>query len=119
MSKFNIGEEFSHYPSGRYYQDSKDSGERFREEFLRKKLDSLEEGECLEVVLDDGVHSYGSSFLTEGFAGMVKYGYIRSDELLDKLHLCYTDEDYGFYAKRIVEFIREAKYKSEEYKPSK
>ncbi len=116
MKVFNIGQEFSHDPSGRFIDpDGKASGESFREKHLKDLVLSLGTGEKLQIILDDDIESYGSSFLVEGFAGMVKYGYIRSQELLDKLAFSYSDEDFEFYEKKIIQYINEAKYNSREY----
>jgi len=116
MKELNIGKKFSTDPSGRYIDPDGDaSGEAFRENYLRDAINSLEPGEKLVVIIDDGVESYGSSFLVEGFAGMVKYGYIHPKELLDKLDIRYTDEDFEFYKDKIIQYINEAKYNSEEY----
>ena len=119
MKTLNIGKEFSLDPSGRYRTDGDSSGEAFREDCLKIAIQSLSPGEKLQIVLDDGVEGYGSSFLVEGFAGMVKHGYITSQELLDKLELVASDSDFEFYKNKIVEYIKEAKFNSQIYKPSK
>lgn len=117
MKVFNIGQQFSHDPSGRYIDPDGDaSGEAFREKHLKQLVLSLSEGEKLKIILDDDVESYGSSFLVEGFAGLVKYGYIKSDDLLSKLVFSYSDEDFEFYKNKIIQYIKEAKYNSKEYK---
>lgn len=119
MKELNIGKDFSTDPSGRYYDPDGDaSGEAFRESILKGMVESLGKDEKLHIILDDGVESYGSSFLVEGFAGMVKYGYITSDDLLRKLDITYTEEDFGFYKKKIIQYIHDAKYNSMEYKPT-
>ena len=118
MNKFNIGQEFSTDPSGRYYSDGPGSGEEFREEYLRKYLSSLKGDEKLLVILDDNVESYGSSFLVEGFAGMVKYGYMRAEDVLSKLEFEFKDDDFEFYKNKIIQYINEAKFNSKEYKPT-
>ncbi|ELP2652399.1 STAS-like domain-containing protein [Vibrio fluvialis] len=119
MSVFNIGRQFSDDPQGRYYKDCTGSGEEFREEHLRKELDALKSGEILTIIMDDNVDGYGSSFLTEGFAGMVKYGYMQKDELLSKIKFQYSDSDFAFYEKKIRQYISEAVYNSEKYVPTK
>lgn len=120
MATFNIGKEFSTDPQGRYYSDETDSsGEEFREVYLKSRIENLAPGEKLKIILDDGVESYGSSFLVEGFGGMVKYGYIRSDALLEKLDFHFSDDDFKFYRDKIVEYIRAAKFASKQYVPTK
>jgi hypothetical protein len=119
MSKFNIGTQFSNEPSGRFYFDTGvRSGEAFREDHLRKLISALKPGEKVTFILDDDVDTYGSSFLTEGFAGMVKFGYITADDLLSKIDFEYSDPDYGFYAARAKKYIKEASYNSKEYVPT-
>lgn len=120
MSVFNIGRQFSTEPSGRYYSDTnKRSGEAFREEFLRKELDNLQPNEKITFIIDDGVEGYGSSFLTEGFAGIVKYGYMRANDLISKIDFKYTDSDFEFYANKVKQYVNEAEYNSKKYVPTR
>jgi hypothetical protein len=115
----NIGKDFSEDPSGRFYTDGPGSGEEFREEYLKKAIHELAAGEKLVIILDDGVDGYGSSFLSEGFAGLVRYGYITSADLLAKLEFSYTDSDYEFFKSRIIEYIKETEYDNEKYVPTR
>lgn len=119
MKTLNIGKDFSPDPIGRYRSDGNRSGETFREDFLKPALQSLEPGEQLEIIIDDGVESYGSSFLSEGFAGMVKYGFVTNEELLEKIKITYTNSDFDFYRNKILEYINKAKYNSKVYAPTK
>ncbi|MDG9979552.1 STAS-like domain-containing protein [Ectopseudomonas oleovorans] len=119
MSTLNIGKDFSLDPAGRYYTDGDGSGEEFREQKLLPALKSLRPGEKLEIILDDGVEGYGSSFLVEGFAGVVKFGHYTQEELLQIIEIKHTDEDFAFYKNKIIEYITEAKYNSKTYTPSK
>ncbi|CAI1056871.1 Uncharacterised protein [Serratia quinivorans] len=119
MKLLNIGKDFSSVPSGRFRTDGSSSGETFREDFLRKEIECLADGEKLKVIIDDEVEGYGSSFLVEGFAGMVKYGYIQSKDLLNKLVIDYSNPDFEFYKNKIVKYIMEAKFNSQQYEPTK
>jgi hypothetical protein len=119
MKTFNIGKQFSTDPIGRFRTDGVRSGETFREDYLKPMLENLEPGEKLEIIIDDGVESYGSSFLSEGFAGLVKYGYFTSDELLSKIEIKWSDDDFEFFKNKILEYIRKANYNSKAYKPTK
>lgn len=119
MKKLNIAKDFSFDPAGRFYTDGKGSGEEFREDYLKKSIESLKSGEKLKIIIDDGVEAYSSSFLVEGFAGMVKYGYITSQELLSVIEICFTDEDFKFYKNKIIKYIEQAEYKTQEYKATK
>lgn len=119
MKTLNIGRDFSPDPIGRFRTDGDSSGEAFREDQLRVAIQALEPGEKLEIVIDDGIEGYGSSFLVEGFAGMVKYGYISSEELLSKIEILYSNEDFAFYKTKILDYIKQAKFNSKAYKPTK
>ena len=115
MNMLNIGKDFSPYPSGRFQEDGPASGELFREACLWPRIEKLQHGERLNIVLDDEVEGYGSSFLTEGFAGIVKYGYMRPDILLSKLEFSFTDTDFDFYKNKIIQYIGEAEFESKKY----
>lgn len=119
MSIFNIGKQFSDDPQGRFYEDGQGSGEEFREKHLRKELENLKKDEFLTIILDDNVDGYGSSFLSEGFAGMVKYGYMEKNTLLSKLKFSYSDTDFSFYEKKVREYINKSIYNSVKYEPTK
>lgn len=112
MQRINVGKDFSGHPIGRYRDDGPESGEVFREDVLIPKLKHLKDGEKLEIVLDDQVEGYGSSFLVEAFAGVVKVGFMKSEELLKKLTFRYDDEDFDFFEKKIRQYISEASFGS-------
>lgn len=115
MKKIDIGKDFSVDPGGRFFSDKMPSGEEFREVYLRPCIESLSEDEKVEITLDSGVDGYGSSFLVEGFAGMVKYGYISAKDLLEKLEFIYADQDFEFFEKKIKKYISEANFNSQSY----
>jgi hypothetical protein len=115
MSTINIGEDFYDDPSGRFYTDGDGSGESFREEHLLPALKTLSNDEKITIILDDNVEGYGSSFLTEGFAGIVKYGYMQATELLSKIEFEFKDDDFKFYQDRCIKYIKEAKFNSKPY----
>ena len=115
MQSFNIGKNFSPDPGGRFFSDGKGSGEEFRENYLKPILSKLAKNEKLKILLDDNVVSYGSSFLSEGFAGMVKYGYITKENLIDKLEFSYSNPEFEFYKDRILAYIEQANYGSKTY----
>jgi len=113
LNRISVGKDFSPDPAGRYRTDGDGSGEAFREDCLKPLLKS--EGKISIIIDDGGVEGYGSSFLVEGFAGLVKYGYIKSEDLLNRIEILYDDEDYEFYKKKIIEYIKQAKYASKKY----
>lgn len=118
MNTLRIGLEFSRIPRGRYRTDGTHSGEHFREDYLMKRLRELKPGEKLTITIDDGVEGYGSSFLVEGFAGVVKYGYMQAKDLLDKIVIEYQNPDFSFYKRKIEQYINEAEYNSKPYIPT-
>ena len=119
MAKLDIGKEFNDEPSGRFYTDGPGSGEEFREEYLRKMLKGLGCNEKLTIILDNNVDGFGSSFLVEGFAGVVKYGYMQPNKLLESLEFRFEDPDFEFYKSKIIQYISEAEFNSEVYEPTK
>ena len=74
VKTINLVSDFSDDPFGRDERDGPNSGERFREEFLKP---AIREGYDL-IVVDLNGASYGSSFLEEAFGGL-----LRSDEFSD------------------------------------
>jgi hypothetical protein len=118
--EINIGKAFSSTPSGRFYTDMTDSsGEQFREELLWPKLQQLETNQKIKLILDDDVEGYGSSFLVEGFAGIVKYGYMSKEALLNKLEIFQVDPDFLLFKKKIIQYINEAVFNSKPYVSTK
>ena len=71
---YNIAEQFSTTPGGRFRKHGQYSGEEFREEVLCGLLQSaIGSGDTLAIILD-GTAGYGSSFLEEAFAGLIRLG---------------------------------------------
>jgi len=90
---------FSSNPSGRYYTDGPNSGERFRNELLLPALKGN-----TEVTVDlDGALGYGSSFLEEAFGGLVRAGY-KLAELKGRLHV---HSKIATYRNRVWRYIEE------------
>ena len=118
--EINIGKQFSSTPSGRFYTDmTGSSGEQFREELLWPNLQLLKANQKIRIILDDDVEGYGSSFLVEGFAGIVKYGYMNKEGLLGKLEIIQKDPDFLLFKKKIFQYIEEAVFNSKEYVSTK
>jgi hypothetical protein len=97
----DVANDFSPVPAGRFRADGPDSGERFREEFLKPAIDSQED---ISVKIDDTA-GYGSSFLEEAFGGAVRLGYITSEDFKRRLHINYTDKEFEIYKDLIFSFI--------------
>ena len=115
----NIGKDFSIDPAGRHYTDGPASGEDFRENYLLVRLGKLTQEQKLDIVIDGEIEAYGSSFLSEAFAGIVKYGYMDKETLLAKINIVFTNQEFNFYKQRILKYIDEAQYRSRAYTPSK
>lgn len=118
MTILKIASEFSENPFGRVFADGPNSGERFREEVLKPRLAEIAPGEKLKIILDEGVESYGSSFLSAGFAGMIKFGYMTKVEFLNSVDLSYSDPDFEFYARKIKEYVEKSEYDVVSYTPT-
>lgn len=81
-------EVFTDMPIGRYREDGEYSGEVFREDVL---LPALRENS--KVVLNlDGAFGFGSSFLDEAFAGIIRNGVYTLKELSQKLEISCKDD---------------------------
>ena len=97
-----LADDFSRSPSGRYFSDGPNSGERFREEFLYPAILS----DKVEVILD-GVLTLGSSFLDEAFGGLVREKGIAATELRKKLVI--KSAGLETYVSRIWSYIEDPK----------
>lgn len=90
----NLAKDFSPSPFGRYKSDGPHSGERFRE-ILKEKLNLCQAtDDKLHVYIDDVDIGIGSSFLDEGFAGLVFKGYFKVNELRKLLTIETEDDSY-------------------------
>lgn len=95
--------EFSKFPFGRNSpDDGMFTGQKFRDDVLKPVLDKLQDGDKINVDLDGVVVGIGSSFLSEGFGGLVKKGYISKDKLLDVLIITSEDETYKVEIQRYI-----------------
>lgn len=106
MSKaiINIAKDYSQFPAGRFYSDGPFSGEKFREEVLTP---AIKHHDQVEVIID-GVSGYGSSFLEEGFGGLIRSTNLSADVLKKKLTISYDDIAFELYSKAIWEYIQSA-----------
>ncbi len=79
----SIAKDFSPHPAGRYRTDGPFSGEHFREDLLYPAL----QGNARVEVDMDGALGYGSSFLDEAFAGLVRAYGLSAKQLRGQLSL--------------------------------
>jgi len=86
-AKISIARNFSKVPAGRYFSDGDESGQAFREKWLKPKLSN---GDHIIVDLDN-TEGYGSSFLEEAFGGLIREGFSLAD-LSERIDFI-SDED--------------------------
>lgn len=79
---------FTDMPIGRYRSDGDSSGEVFRDDILLPALKKYQ-----KVTLDlDGAFGFGSSFLDEAFAGIIRKKAYTLEELSQKLQIICNDD---------------------------
>jgi len=101
MRTISVAQDFTRYPSGRYKQHSRTSGEEFRDRFL---LEPLSKGEAILVDLD-GTIGYGSSFLEEAFGGAARKLGMGADHLLGLMTIKAADPSL---VDEITEYVKSA-----------
>jgi hypothetical protein len=97
-----VAKDFSITPGGRHKEESKFSGEEFREKFLEKYFS---DGSTDKIEIDlDGVEGYSTAFLEEAFGGLVrKFG---KDVVKKRLVFISTEEP--FLISEIQNYIEKA-----------
>lgn len=109
MMIVNIAEDFSRVPAGRYHpKDGNRTGERFRDEILKKFLRGNEDKITINL---DGAVGYPSSFLEEAFGGLVRDGF-PYEVLKQRLAITTTEPRKKRYIDQIWQYIQEAKDKA-------
>lgn len=91
---FNVIQDFSEIPYGRYRFDApgcdKTSGEVFREKYIRP---ILEDPDLETLTIDFSEESiYGRSFLSEAIGGLIRKAYITKDEIKNKINFIYPED---------------------------
>jgi len=99
----DIAKDFSIKPFGRDENDGKFSGQRFREQKLIPAFKNT--NEKVHVFLDNVKRGYGSSFLEESFAGLLRSD-IPYETLKERLDIV---TDNKGYKEEIWEYIEEQK----------
>lgn len=90
MTTINVATDFYKRPAGRFKKDHAYSGEAFREDVLKPKLNSLPKNDKLLVDFSE-VSISATSFLDEAFAGLVRSGEFTSQELEKKITIIAKD----------------------------
>jgi hypothetical protein len=101
----NIAKDFHDAPAGRFPEDGKYNGQRFRTEYL---IPALADGGHVLVDMD-GTDGYGSSFLEESFGGLVRLCGFSAKDLHERIELK-SEEDESFI-EEVWEYIDTAKPK--------
>lgn len=96
-----ISEHFSRHPAGRFFEDGPDNGSRFRDEIL---VPALESGEIVEVRID-GTSTLPTSFLEEGFGGLIRRGF-PLEKLKEQLRITSEDVERKSFVDQIWNYIR-------------
>lgn len=110
MKRIAIASDFSDAPWGRFPEDGDFCGEIFRKTVL---LPALKESESVEVSLD-GAEGFGSSFLDEGFAGLIVKEGLSKNDVKNRLSIVTSNTEFQIYVDSIWRYIEEA---SENSKP--
>lgn len=109
LMQIDVAKQFSPYPSGRFPADGTYNGQRFREEVLLPALKRVQSTAGGKVLVDiDGVRSFGSSFLEEAFAGLIRTGAFSQSELNALLEIVCTKPHLAFFKDSIVSYIHDA-----------
>ena len=90
-------------PFGRYEIDGEGNGEEYRKKYI---VPELKEGNTLEIHLDGINYEYGSSFLVEAFANIIRKEGFSYDEFMEKIQFKSVHEDW---LEDLYSFIEEAR----------
>lgn len=104
MSKqktISVAKDFTRYPFGRYPEHGDKCGQLFRENHL---VPALNENDQVIVILD-GTEGYGSSFLDEAFAGLVRASGFTKEVVKRKID--FTSKDDPSLIDEILGYIDE------------
>ena len=105
VTRISVARDFSETPFGRNRSDGTESGEVFREDYLRPALAAG------PVELDiDGVDGLPSSFWEEVMGGLVRKGF-SLDDLEKRLVIVCSDPELNTYVRSGWRFAREASEK--------
>lgn len=91
---YNLAKDFSKIPFGRHTSDGANSAERLRNILIPLLIECKEKNEILTVELDDVPIGIPSSFLEEGFAGIIRNSHFTSNDLRTLLFLDTEDKSY-------------------------
>lgn len=111
MVQINIAEEFTRLPGPRFREEGENSGEEFRERFLRPRFDeAVAKGEPLVVMLDGSTFGYPTSFLEEAFGGLARE--VGIDQVLSVVQ--YVSKNEPLLPREVESYILQANKTSRE-----
>lgn len=106
----DLAKQFSPYPSGRFPDDGTHNGQTFRDSFLTPALIKAKLARGEKVVINiDGVRTFGSSFLEEAFAGLIRQGQFTREDLERLLVIECSKPHLMIYKDSISSYIATAK----------
>ncbi|MGR3914444.1 MAG: STAS-like domain-containing protein, partial [Gammaproteobacteria bacterium] len=108
IDTIDIGADFSIVPRGVHYNDGDNSGQRFREEFLKPIFTEPEKYSRPVKVILDTAEAFSAAFLHEAFGGLVREGYASADEVRDALELVCERGGFWLYERLIKRSLAEA-----------
>ncbi|MER8626351.1 STAS-like domain-containing protein [Mesorhizobium sp. M1143] len=109
--KIDVAQEFYTYPAGRFPEDGAHNGQLFRDEYLVPRINEIiARGLSEELTIDiDGVRSFGSSFLEESFAGLIRNGIFPKEVVKRIIRIHCTKPHLLFFRDMIVSLIEDAR----------
>lgn len=104
----DLAKDFSPYPSGRFPVDGEFNGQRFRDNWLVPAITDAQRGHEKVVVDIDGVRTFGSSFLEEAFAGLIRLRKFNRQQVNELLEVRCTKPHLTIFKDTIASYIRDA-----------
>ena len=94
IMRIEIAKEYTKTPGPRYISEGPFSGEDFRNIILCPRIrEAIENNEKLIIVLD-GTHGYGTSFLEEAFGGLIREDHIPYEKIVAIIEIISDEEEY-------------------------
>lgn len=106
MVRIRVAKDFSDSVGGRYRDEGEYSGQEFREDLLKPKLEEALANKEKLIIDFDGGYGYPTSFLEEAFGGLVRSG-LNKDLISRTLELKSVDNPK--IINRVLNYIEEAK----------
>lgn len=103
MKKILNVKDYTLEPFGRYEIDGEGNGEEYRKKYIVPELKS---GNDLEINLDGINDEYGSSFLVEAFANVIRKEGFSYEEFIDRVKFVSVHDDW---LEDLNSFIEEAR----------